>query len=170
MTDSAPNAPAMRGPVAQVCELLSRVCLAIAGVSLLCIVAINGANVVARYFFGKPFAWAEELMIMFMILAVFAGAITVTWRNIHIRIDTFIDRMAPLHQSIVRAIVTAVSMAVLITVMVSSYWIVSMLYGFDQRTDALDWPMWIPQSFVTIGLGTIALLMGVRLVLTRFRG
>ena len=51
----------------------------------------------------------------------------------------------------------------------ASYRIVALLYSFDQRTDALEAPMWIPQSFVTIGLALIALLMGVRLVLARFR-
>ena len=39
-----------------------------------------------------------------------------------------------------------------------------LLYGFDQRSDALNAPSWIPQSFVAIGLGTIALMMAVKLV------
>lgn len=169
MTDQPHDVGPMRGPVAQVCEALSRVLLAVAGLSLICIVAINGANVIARYFFGKPFAWAEEVMIIFMILGVFAGSVTVTWRNIHIRIDTFVDRMTPLWRRIAKTLVTAASMVVLLAVVVASYRIVALLYSFDQRTDALEWPMWIPQSFVTIGLALIALLMGVRLALSRFR-
>ena len=36
-------------------------------------------------------------------------------------------------------------------------------------TDALEFPMWIPQSFVTIGLVVIAILMFTRLVLTKAR-
>ena len=70
---------------------LTQFCLAIAAGALLCIVAINGANVVARYLFGTPFSWAEELMLFLMILSVFSGAIAITWRNLHIRIDTFVD-------------------------------------------------------------------------------
>ena len=31
-------------------------------------------------------------MLFLMILSVFAGAIAVTWRNLHIRIDTFVER------------------------------------------------------------------------------
>lgn len=163
------RADAIEGPVATVCDGLAGACRAIAAVALVAIVAINGANVVARYFFGQPFSWAEELMLFFMILAVFAGAIAVTWRNIHIRIDTFVDRAPPGLQRVARTLVTIASMAVLLTVTVASYRIVSLLYSFDQRTDALDAPMWIPQSFVTIGLALIALLMGVRLVLSRAR-
>ena len=52
----------------------------------------NGVNVVARYFFGSPFSWAEELMLFLMIFGVFAGGIAVTWRNQHIRIETIIER------------------------------------------------------------------------------
>jgi TRAP-type C4-dicarboxylate transport system permease small subunit len=39
----------------------------------------------------------------------------------------------------------------------------------DQRSDALDLPSWIPQSFLTIGLAVIALLIGVRTVLELVR-
>ena len=44
-------------------EGLTQFVLAIAAVSLLSIVAINGANVVARYLFRSPFPWGEELML-----------------------------------------------------------------------------------------------------------
>ncbi len=131
---------------------------------------VNGANVTARYIFGKPFSWAEELMLFLMILSVFAGAIAVTWRNLHIRIDTFIDladaahaagragdRRARLHRGHpchrVRGQRTSSTRC-------------SML---DQRSDALDVPSWIPQSFLTIGLAVIALLIGVRTVQTLMR-
>jgi TRAP-type C4-dicarboxylate transport system permease small subunit len=83
------------GLVDRLGEGLTQLCLAIAAASLLCIVVVNGANVVARYLFRAPFPWAEELMLFLMILAVFAGAIAVTWRNLHIRIDTFIERAPP---------------------------------------------------------------------------
>ncbi len=33
-------------------------------------------------------------MLFLMILGVFSGAVAVTWRNLHIRIDTIVDRTA----------------------------------------------------------------------------
>jgi TRAP-type C4-dicarboxylate transport system permease small subunit len=155
--------------VGRICQRLANGCRAIAGIALLIIVAINGANVGARYFFGWPFSWAEELMLFCMILAVFAGAIAVTWLNAHIRIDTFVERVSPAFQRAARVIATAASVAVLLPIIYASQGIVSLLYSFDQRTDALDAPMWIPQSFVTIGLTMVALVMVVRLVLSRTR-
>jgi TRAP-type C4-dicarboxylate transport system permease small subunit len=144
---------------------LSKVCLAVAAIALFAVVAINGANVVARYVFGAPFSWAEELMLFLMILSVFSGAIAVTWRDMHIRIDTFADRAPPQVRRIAQVVGTLVAIAAIVTVTFASARIVMLLQEFDQRSDALNAPSWIPQSFVTIGLGTIALLMAVKLLL-----
>lgn len=161
--DPAPGRP--QGLIDRLGEGLTQLCLAIAGVSLLCIVGINGANVVARYVLRAPFSWAEELMLFLMILAVFTGAIAVTWRNLHIRIDAFIDRASPTIRRAALVIGTLVSIAVIVTVTIVSTRIVMLLYDLEQRSDALHAPSWIPQSFVAIGLGIIALLMGVKLVI-----
>ena len=169
MSEPTDEVVVLSGPVASIAEGLTKACQIIAALALLAIVAINGANVVARYFFAKPFPWAEEAMIMFMILGVFAGAIAVTWRNLHIRIDTFVERSSPTLQRVIRIAATLASMFVLLVVAWSSYGIVRLLYEYGQTTDALEFPMWIPQSFVTIGLVVIAILIFARLVLTKAR-
>jgi C4-dicarboxylate transporter DctQ subunit len=145
-------------------DLVTRLCLVVAAAALLCIVAINGANVIARYLFGSPFSWAEELMLFLMILSVFSGAIAVTWRNMHIRIDTFIDLMPPMARKIAMSIGAIVSIGTIVTITAASAHIVSLLYQLDQRSDALDFPSWIPQSFLTIGLAVVALLIGIRTI------
>lgn len=145
---------------------LANACLAVAGLALLIIVVINGANVAARYLFGSPFSWAEELMLFLMILSVFAGAIAVTWRNLHIRIDTFLDRMPPAMHRIALAIGSLISIGVICVITWHSGHIVSLLRMLDQRSDALQTPSWIPQSFVTVGLGTIALIVAVKLAMS----
>jgi len=145
-------------------ELLTRACLTIAGIALIGIVAINGANVPARYIFGKPFSWAEEAMLIMMILAVFAGAIAVTWRNIHIRIDTFVDLMPPAARRAALVIGALISIAVIATIVYASTNLLRVLHQLDQRSDALDIPAWIPQSFLTISLSVIALIIAVRTV------
>jgi TRAP-type C4-dicarboxylate transport system permease small subunit len=160
------SAPAPNGLVVWLCDGVAHACLVIAALSLLCIVAINGANVVARYFFGSPFSWAEELMLFLMILGVFAGAVAVTWRNLHIRIDTIVDRLPATLGRVVSVIATVASMAVLSVVVVASFHLVSLLQSMDQRSDALNAPSWIPQSFLTIGLALVVLMMAARLVLS----
>ncbi|MBM3529356.1 MAG: TRAP transporter small permease [Alphaproteobacteria bacterium] len=148
---------------------LSRVCLAIAAAALLGIVAINGSNIVARYIFIAPFSWAEELMLFLMILSVFSGAVAITWRNMHIRIDTFVDMAGPGLRRAIMAVGSVVAIAAIAVIVQASAKIVSILHTLDQRSDALEVPSWIPQSFLTIGLSIVALLMAVRTVLAFVR-
>jgi TRAP-type C4-dicarboxylate transport system permease small subunit len=67
----------------------------------------------------------------------------------------------------VQAVAVGISIVVLLTIMGASYGIVAQLKAFDFRTDALSAPMWIPQAFVTAGLGLMALLMVIRLFISR---
>src|SRR5262249_32027693 len=134
MSEEPATAPPTR-LVDRIGEAVTQFTLAIAGVSLLCIVIVNGANVVARYLFRSPFPWGEELMLFMMILAVFAGAIAVTWRNMHIRIDTFIDHMSPTVRRIALVVGTLISIAAIVTVVVASVRIVILLYELEQRSD-----------------------------------
>jgi TRAP-type C4-dicarboxylate transport system permease small subunit len=164
MSDTSEGGP-RPGLIDRIGEGLTQFVLAVAAASLLCIVAVNGANVVARYVFRSPFPWGEELMLFLMILAVFSAAIAVTWRNMHIRIETFVELASPAVRRIALVMSTVVSIAAILTVVVSSARVVMLLYELDQRSDALDLPSWIPQSFIPIGLGTIALIMAVKLVL-----
>jgi C4-dicarboxylate transporter DctQ subunit len=168
MTETPNGLPAPKGFIDWLCDGVAHACLVIAALSLLCIVAINGANVVARYFFGSPFSWAEELMLFLMILGVFSGAVAVTWRNLHIRIDTIVERIPPAMRRVVMVIASLASIAIITVVMVASFQLVALLQSMDQRSDALHAPSWIPQSFVTIGLGLMALMMAAKLV-TSFR-
>src|SRR3981189_2351285 len=168
MTETSHDVAAPRGVIERLCDGLSHACLVIAAIALLGIVLINGGNVVARYFFGSPFSWAEELMLFLMILGVFTGAVAVTWRNLHIRIDTIVDRLPPTLRRVVSVVATLASIAILTIVMVASFRLVALLASMDQRSDALHAPSWMPQSFGTIGLGLMALMMLARLV-TSFR-
>lgn len=136
----------------------------LAAVSLLVIAGVNVANVVARYLFSSPFAWAEELMIYLMILIVFAGCVSATWHQIHIRIDLLIERLGPAARAMANGFVTVVGVGALIMIARASLGTIERLYRFDQRSLALEAPLWIPQSLVLVGLAIVAVLMVVRLV------
>ena len=105
-------------------------------------------------------------MLFLMILGVFSGAIAVTWRNLHIRIDTIVDRLPPAWRRAVSVVATLVSIGILAVVVIASSRLVALLQEMDQRSDALNAPSWIPQSFLTIGLTLVALMMAARLVLS----
>jgi TRAP-type C4-dicarboxylate transport system permease small subunit len=143
-------------------DAIAQVCAIVAAAALSIIVIINGMNVVNRYVFGRAFAWAEEMMIFLMILIVFAGAVTVTWRNAHIRIDLLVEHLPPAARRIAAGVVGVSALVVLAVLDQVSFRIVSMLYAFDQRSLALEVPLWIPQGFVSVGLLLIALMLVLR--------
>jgi C4-dicarboxylate transporter DctQ subunit len=148
-------------------DAVSRVSNILAAVSLLLITAVNVANVVARYIFTSPFAWAEELMIYLMILIVFAGCVTATWHQIHIRIDMLTVLLNPRVQVVVNVVVTAVGVVALALIIKASLVSIERLYRFEQLSLALEAPLWIPQSFVSLGLSIVAVMMVVRLWVPR---
>jgi TRAP-type C4-dicarboxylate transport system permease small subunit len=59
------------------------------------IVAIMGAQVVARYIFGFPFVWAEEISTYLFIWIVFLGSGLAFQRRAHIALDYFVRRLPP---------------------------------------------------------------------------
>lgn len=162
LQQAAAPAVGWRRQVVRVGDVISRICTIVAAVALGVIVVINGANVVGRYFFSAPLNWAEEAMLYLMVVTVFAGAASVTWRQQHIRIDAFVSRMPARAQAVTLVAMALVTIAALSLTVYASSLVVSMLHGFDQRSEALEIPMWIPQSIVTLGLSLNGLLFVMR--------
>jgi TRAP-type C4-dicarboxylate transport system permease small subunit len=143
---------------------IARIGLALAAAALLFVVAVNAANVIGRYVFRSPFAWAEESMLFVMIFGVYIGAISVAWQQAHIRIDAFVNLAPVSWQRPLHVFSTLVLVGILVPVVTASYRVVSLLFQFDQRSDALQLPMWIPQGIVPVSLTFIMLLALARLL------
>jgi TRAP-type transport system small permease protein len=76
----------------------------IAGVALLTLIVVTiSIQVFTRYIFGRPLVWVEELATYAFIWSVFIGAAVGMKELRHIRIDTFVARLAPRPRSLVRA-------------------------------------------------------------------
>jgi len=131
--------------------------------ALLAIVALNAVNIVLRYFFRTPLSWAEEAMLYLMIFGVYAGAISVAWQQAHIRIDAFLNFAPPARRKMLEVFSTLVLAAVLAPVVLASFRVANLLFDFDQRSDALQLPMWIPQSVIPISLLLIVVMSLLRI-------
>jgi C4-dicarboxylate transporter DctQ subunit len=142
---------------------IAEIGLGAAAAALLLIVLLNAANIVLRYVFRSPLSWAEEAMLFLMIFGVYIGGISVAWQQAHIRIDAIIDFAPPARRRVLQIISTLVLAAVLIPVLVASFRVVNLLRDFDQRSDALHLPIWIPQSVIPLSLAMIVLMSLVRI-------
>ena len=136
-----------------------------AAAALLAIVVLNAVNIVLRYFFKTPLSWAEEAMLYLMIFGVYVGAVSVAWQQAHIRIDAVLDFAPPGRRKILEIVSTLVLAAVLLPVVFASFSVVNLLFEFDQVSDALHVPMWIPQSVVPISLLLIVVMALFRILI-----
>lgn len=164
-TASAPGRTALNPSLlVRVMNLVSRFCLYLAGIAITLIVCINAVNVFCRYVLFWALSWAEEAMVFLMINAVFAGAITVTWERLHIRIDALVQKLGRAGRIAAEWLAVAITAAVLIPMGQVSLRVVTKLYEFDQRSDALHLPVWIPQATVPFALIAIPIVMALVLV------
>ena len=67
---------------------------AVAALFLFVILATMGAQVFARYFFGAPFSWSEEVARLALIWMTFIGAAFVMAEGRHITVDVVSERLS----------------------------------------------------------------------------
>jgi TRAP-type C4-dicarboxylate transport system permease small subunit len=145
-------------------ERVSYFCLWAAAAALLVIVVLNGINIVLRYFFFAPLSWAEEAMLYLMIFGVYAGAVSAAWQQAHIRIDMFLNFAPPRWRRFLDVVSTVLVAAILAPVVAASWRVVNLLFDFEQRSDALHLPMWIPQGVIPVALAMIVVMALLRIL------
>jgi TRAP-type C4-dicarboxylate transport system permease small subunit len=134
---------------------------------MLTAVALNAANIAGRYVFFRPIESAEEIMLFLLVGTVFLGNAIVGFEGKQLRMDVVLHALPPgLRRACdMAADVTAIAVCVILIVL--GWPAVQMLAEFDQRSEAAEIPLVIPQALVPIGLGLNALLVGVRLIASR---
>ena len=145
-------------------DIIADIATRLGGAAMLCIMVICGANVIARYFFHQAFSWAEEAMVFLMIFVIFSASAAVTWKGAHMHLDMLVKQFPRPVRAAINIVMTFFSAGLLLVLAWNSYSVVSRLFRFGQRSEALEAPMWIPQSFLMLGVVLIAVMMILRLV------
>ena len=141
---------------------------AAAGIFLISSVAINFANIIGRYFFSVSIPCAEEIMLFLMVACVFTGCCAVAWEGRQIRMDVIIAMMPAKVHDLFHLLSDLVLIAAAAAVTAFAWPVITQLAAFDERSQAANFPLVIPQAMVPIGYTSMALLVAVRL-LTRCR-
>ena len=137
---------------------------AAAGIFLISSVAINFANIIGRYFFSVSIPWAEEIMLFLMVGCVFTGCCAVAWEGRQIRMDVIIAMMPAKVHDLFHLLSDLVLIAAAAAVTAFAWPVITQLAAFDERSQAADFPLVIPQAMVPIGYTLMALLVAVRLL------
>ena len=142
---------------------LAAVILVLSAICLLVAVALNFANIVGRYVFFSPIASAEEIMLFLFVGTVFLGNAVVGFEGKQIRMDVFLHALPPPWRRGLDIFADLAVIVVSLILIVIGWPAIQMLAEFDQRSQAADIPLVIPQALVPIGLGLNALLVAARL-------
>jgi len=142
---------------------------ALSGVLLVASVALNFANVVGRYFFNASIPWAEEAMLFLMVGCVFLGNGVVAWSGRQIRMDVVVRMLPPKVREALDLFSELVFLLTAVAIVIFAWPVIRDLAEFDQRSQAADFPLVIPQAMVPIGLSIMAFLVAVRLLVPQLR-
>ena len=142
----------------------------VSGALLVGSVAVNFANIIGRYFLSVSIPWAEEVMLFLMIGCVFLNCGLVGWSSRQIRMDAFVSMLPPALRSIVELVCEIVLMATSLLLAILAWPVVSMLAELDQRSQAANIPLVLPQAMMPIGFLLMAILIAVRLLTHRAPG
>jgi len=137
---------------------------AAAGILLISSVAVNFANIIGRYFFSVSIPWAEEIMLFLMVGCVFTGCCAVAWEGRQIRMDVIVNMLPPKLRELVNVLSELVLIATAAAVTAFAWPVITQLAAFDERSQAANFPLVIPQAMVPIGYTLMALLVAVRLM------
>jgi TRAP-type C4-dicarboxylate transport system permease small subunit len=143
---------------------LMQVARIVIGVLLIASVALNFGNVFGRYALHAPIVGAEEVMAFFLVGIVFIGFPRVMWEGRHIKMDILTNLLPPRWQRVLEYFVALVSMAAGGLLIYIAVPVIMHLVGFDERSQAANVPLALPQAMIPIGFILMMLVIIARLL------
>jgi tripartite ATP-independent transporter DctM subunit len=151
----APDAPAPRSRV------LTRIDNALASITETAVAALVvaevvllGSSTVARYLFGRPLIWSDELATMLFLWLAMLGAVVALRRGEHMRLTAFVRDLPASKRAWLDALGTSISIAILLALAEPAY------EHFDDLRVGLS-----PVMEISEGYRAAAILVGVVLML-----
>jgi TRAP-type C4-dicarboxylate transport system permease small subunit len=138
-----------------------------AGICLISSVALNFVNIIGRYFFSVSIPWAEEIMLFLMVGCVFTGCCAVAWEGRQIRMDVVIGLLPARVRLFLDVLSELALIAAAILVTIFAWPVITQLAAFDERSQAANFPLVIPQAMIPIGYTLMALFVAMRLLWRR---
>lgn len=145
-------------------DRLARIIELVLALAFILAVVLNFTNVIGRYLFGLSLLGSDEVQVFIMVAMTFLGAVVVTRRNEHLRMDVLAKR-APEGVRLVLRIAEQVLLIVLAAFVLSqSYFYAAQMLRIGRTSDMAGVPMWIPHASVTLGFALILMIACWRLV------
>ncbi len=131
---------------------------AIASLLILAMTAIVGYGVAARYLFGRPQVWTDEVVSYLVVLLVMTAAAEVLRRGEHISIDLLVERLGPRAAFWVEVSGMVAVLVVSVVLIVSGLEMIAFSREMGIRSVGyLSLLIWIPQSALPLGFALVTL-------------
>jgi len=126
-------------------------------------VLLNFTNVVGRYLLGLSLLGSDEVQVFIMVAMTFLGAVVVTRRNGHLRMDVLARRMPGAVRVLLRIAEQILLIVLAGFVLSQSYFYAAQMFRIGRASDMAGIPMWIPHGTVALGFALILLIACWRL-------
>lgn len=123
---------------------------------MLAAILVNFANVIARYVFLRPFAWAEETMQFLDVWMVMLGAAVITRNDEHLRMDALFLFVRPGVRRALTILNTLIGIGISLYVVIQALEVVQLLSSTGQRSVIARIPMNVMYTSVLLGFGLAA--------------
>jgi TRAP-type C4-dicarboxylate transport system permease small subunit len=121
-------------------------------------VCLNFANVVGRYGFGTSIAGGDEVQVYIMVWMAFLGAVLVSWRGEHLRMDVLAKRFPQTGRKGLEWVELVLVIALAAFALWQSWNYTEQMMAIGRRSDHAGIPMWIPHSAVGLGFALVLLV------------
>lgn len=137
-----------------------------AAIALFTMMALTVLNVVLRYGFNNPLGWSQELITLYLLPASFFGALSGTLAsNEHVKID-MIGSITSNHIKTLLTVCSYMISLVFFAVIAYVSFLFAIQYWINGQTHSgfFQWPTWIMQTLIVLGVGLICIRIAFRLV------
>ena len=148
----------------KVLDRLARIIELVLALAFIAAVLLNFTNVVGRYLFGMSLLGSDEVQVFIMVAMTFLGAVVVTRRDEHLRMDVLARRAPQRVRFVLRILEQALLIVLAGFVLSQSYFYAGQMLRLGRLSDMAGVPMWIPHGTVTLGFALMLLLACWRLV------
>ena len=139
-------------------DRIARVIELVLAFAFILAVLLNFSNVVGRYLFGISLLGSDEMQVFIMVGMTFLGAVVVSRRNHHLRMDVLVQFM-PLPVRVALRIAEQLLLAALACfVLTQSYFYARQMFRIGRTSDMAGVPMWIPHGTVALGFALIFII------------
>ena len=144
-------------------DRIARVIELVLALAFILAVLLNFTNVVGRYLFGVSLLGSDEVQVFIMVGMTFLGAVVVTRRNQHLRMDVLVQFMPAAVRLALRIAEQLLLIALAGFVLSQSYFYAAQMLRIGRTSDMAGVPMWIPHGTVALGFALILLIAAWRL-------